>query len=108
MWEEVVSLAKSLELTSEEDEPIWQFQSSRIYSSQSFYIVINFRRVTPVYVLVVWKIMVPPRVHFFLWLLSKNKLLARDNLDKRRKLEDRTCLFCEEVHHLFFCCVVAK
>jgi hypothetical protein len=53
MWEEVVSLAKSLELTSEEDEPIWQFQSSRIYSSQSLYIVINFRRVTPVYVLVV-------------------------------------------------------
>jgi hypothetical protein len=59
----------------------------------------------------VWKIMVPHIVHFFLWLLSKNKLLTRDNLDKRRKLEDRTCLFCkgqEFVHHLFFDCVVAK
>jgi hypothetical protein len=52
------------------------------------------------------------RIHFFLWLLSKNKLLTRDNLDKKkRKVEDKTCLFCEElesVHHLFFECVVAK
>jgi hypothetical protein len=38
-------------------------------------------------------------------------LLTRDNLDQRRKVEDKTCLFCEEpesIHHLFFECVVAK
>jgi hypothetical protein len=55
--------------------------------------------------------MIPPRGHFFLCLLSKNKLLTRDNLDKRRELDDKTSLFCEEqesVHHLFFDCVVAK
>jgi hypothetical protein len=28
LWEEVVCLAESLELSSEDDEPIWQFQSS--------------------------------------------------------------------------------
>jgi hypothetical protein len=64
-----------------------------------------------VYVPAVWKIMVPPRVHFFLWLLSKNKLLTRDNLNKRKEVEDKTCLFCEEqesVHHLFYGCVVAS
>jgi hypothetical protein len=73
--------------------------------------VINFRGVTPVYVLAVWKIIVPPRIHFFLWLLSNNKLLTRDNLGKRRKMDSVRCLFCDEkefVHHLFFECVVAR
>jgi hypothetical protein len=48
---------------------------------------------------------------FFLWLVSNNKLLTRDNLDKMRKVEDLTCLFCKEkehVHHLLFECVVAR
>jgi hypothetical protein len=52
-----------------------------------------------------------PKSIFFLWLLSKNKLLTSDNLDKRRKLENKTYLFCEEhesLHHLLFDCVVAK
>lgn len=65
----------------------------------------------PVHTPAVWKLHIPPRVHIFLWLLSKNKLLTRDNLAKRRKLEDNTCLFCAEtetVHHLFFGCVVAQ
>jgi hypothetical protein len=59
----------------------------------------------------VWSLSVPPRVHFFLWLLSKNKLLTRDNLEKRRRIDDKSCLFCskpESVHHLFFECVIAR
>jgi hypothetical protein len=52
-----------------------------------------------------------PRVHFFLWLLSNNKILTRDKLDKRMNLADNTCVFCSEpesVCHLFYGCVVAK
>jgi hypothetical protein len=45
---------------------VWQFQSSGIYSSQSLYAIINFRGVKPVYLPSVWKIIVPPRIHFFL------------------------------------------
>jgi hypothetical protein len=54
---------------------------------------------------------VPPRIHVFLWLLAKNKLLTRDNIDKRRSLEDLSCLFYSEpesAHHLFFECCVAS
>jgi hypothetical protein len=66
LWEEVLTIASSLELSPrEEDEPIWQFHSLGIYSSQSLYAAINFRGVTPVYVPAVWKLMVPPRVHLF-------------------------------------------
>jgi hypothetical protein len=54
---------------------------------------------------------VPPRIHIFLWLLANNKVLTRDNLAKRRNVDDKTCLFCKEyetVHHLFFECCVAQ
>jgi hypothetical protein len=105
--EEVVNIASSIELSVEKDELIWQFDSSGIYSSQSLYAVINFRGVTPVYVPTVWSLLIPPRVHFFFWLLYKNKLLTRDNLEKRNRVYDKTCLFCNEmetVRHLFYDC----
>jgi hypothetical protein len=43
--------------------------------------------------------------------MANNKILTRDNLAKRRIVEDDSCLFCDEkeiVHHLFFECCVAK
>jgi len=49
-------------------------------------------------------------VQIFLWLLSKNRLLTRDNLAKRREVNDPSCLFCSEnesIVHLFFDCCVA-
>jgi hypothetical protein len=90
---------------------IWQFNSYGIYSTQSLYKIINFRGIKPVHVYAIWSIKVPPRVHFFLWLVIKNRALTRDNLAKRRKVEDECCLFCSEketIHHVFFECVVAK
>jgi hypothetical protein len=42
IWEEVVNIASTLTLSGVEDELIWCFHSSRIYSSQSLYKVINF------------------------------------------------------------------
>jgi hypothetical protein len=68
--------------------------------------------VKPVFVHAVWKLKIPPRIPIFLWLLSKNKMLTRDNLAKRRNVDDKTCIFCadlESIHHLFFdCCVVKR
>jgi hypothetical protein len=57
-----------------------------------------------------WKIKVPLRIYIFLWLLANNKVLTRDNLAKRKHLEDKTCLFCNEAEsskHLFFDCRIA-
>jgi hypothetical protein len=106
-----VRLLRLLELNEEEDELIWQLQTSGIYSSHSMYNVINFRGIMHVYVPAVWKIRVPLGAFFSLWLLSKDRLLIRDNLGKRRSIEEKTCLFCSEdetINHLFFHCVVAR
>jgi hypothetical protein len=111
MWLEVVQLASTIVLKDEEDELVWKFSSSGIYNSQSLYKIINFRGVVPVHVPRIWELHVPPRVHFFLWLLFKNKVLTRDNLAIRQQVDDKTFPFCEELetsHHLFFECVVAR
>jgi hypothetical protein len=47
----------------------------------------------------------------FLRLLANNKALTRDNLAKRRSVDDPTCLFCSELEtsgYLFFQCCVDK
>jgi hypothetical protein len=109
-WMEMQQIASSISFTDEPDTMIWYFNSSGRYSVQSLYGIVTDRGVRQFFTPVVWKITVPPRIHIFLWLLAKNKILTRDNLDKRRKLDDLTCLFCSEpetVHHLFFECCVA-
>jgi hypothetical protein len=77
-WEEIVSVASTLELFEENDEMIWQHNASGVYSINSLYSIINFRGVTLVYIPVVWNLINPrpPRVHMFLWLLSKNNILT--------------------------------
>jgi hypothetical protein len=34
------------------------------------YAVVNFRGVVPVDIHCVWKIKMPPKIHFFLWLIT--------------------------------------
>jgi hypothetical protein len=108
---EIVQIASTINFSDEKDALIWKFSSNGSYSSQSLYKIINFRGVVPIHSPSVWSLKIPPRVQFFLWLLSNNKNLTRDNLAKKQHVEDKTCLFCgesETAQHLFFMCVVAK
>lgn len=110
-WLDIAELVSSIQLSEEEDEMIWQFNCSSNYSSQSLYKIINFRGIKSIHVPAVWSLKIPPRVHFFLWLVMNNRALTRDNLAKRRKVDDESCLFCSEketIQHVFFYCVVAK
>jgi hypothetical protein len=101
-WLEVVQIAYSLDFIEEEDVIIWQFNSLGKYSIQSLYAVVNNGGIKQIYTPVMWKISVPPRVHSFLWLLVNNKTLTRDNLAKRKKIDDESCLLCaDRVCHTF-------
>jgi hypothetical protein len=111
MWYNMLSIVEDLNLQEDDDQIIWSFSSNGKFSVQSLYAVINHRGVVPLYVSSVWKLKIPPRVQIFLWLLTKNKILTRDNVAKRREVSHKTCLFCNEpesVNHLFFECCVAK
>ena len=93
------------------DAIIWAFDGSTRFSVQIVYRTISFRGIQPSFTPSIWNIVVHPQVHIFLWLLSNNKILTRDNLAKRKNVDDKTWLFCNEpisVCHLLFDCVVAK
>jgi hypothetical protein len=111
LWFDLVSVTEEVSLSTETDQIIWSFSSTGKFSVQSLYAVINHHGVKPVLVHAVWQLKIPPRVQFFLSLLSKSKLLTRENLAKRRNVDDKICIFCSEpesIHHLFFDCCVAK
>ena len=86
-WEELTQIASNISLNNEEDAPVWRFTSNGQYSVQSLYAVLSFRGVMPIHIPAVWQLNVPPRVHIFLWLLYNNKLLTRDNLQKKREMQ---------------------
>jgi hypothetical protein len=111
LWEELTTVVESIVLNNEKDQILWTYSSTGKYSVQSLYAIINHRGVVPVFIQSVWKLNIPPRVQFFLWLMSNNRVLTRDNLAKKREVNDPTCLFCDEkesIIHLFFHCCVAK
>jgi len=111
MWDELRAMIEGVVLNEEDDHILWNYSSSGKYSVQSLYAIVNHRGVNPIFVQAVWKLKIPPRVQFFLWLLSNNRVLTRDNVAKRKKVADCSCLFCaenESVTRLFFHCCVAE
>jgi hypothetical protein len=67
--------------------------------------------VKPVYIPAIWGIVVPPKIHLFLWLLAYNKLATVNNLNKKGLKKNTQCCLCgenESISHMFFECVVAK
>lgn len=111
LWHELVGIASSLQLSSEPDAMIWQYEAKGTYSCSTHYAILNFGGIKPVCIPAVWKLHIPPRVHIFLWLLAHNKLMTRDNLKKRNMDKPENCMFCshnESVHRPLFDCIVAK
>ena len=49
---------------------MWSSTSNGTYVVPSLYEVINHWGFTPVFLSAIWKLNVPPRIHFFLWLFS--------------------------------------
>lgn len=59
----------------------------------------------------IWNAKIPLKVRIFLWLAKQNRILTRDNLNKRGWTGPLNCVFCQEyesVDHLFTSCSVAN
>jgi len=58
-----------------------------------------------------WKGKIPAKIKIFMWLMTNEAILTKDNLIKRKWKGDPDCYFCshpETISHLFFQCPVAK
>jgi hypothetical protein len=109
--QELCAVVEDVRLGYESDTLVWCYTKSRTYTTQSFYVVINYRGITPMYIRAIWSIIVPTKIHLFLWLLSHNKLATVDNLNRKGLSKPIQCKFCDEhesISHSFFECVVVK
>jgi hypothetical protein len=109
-WRELEQIASSIFFSTDCDSLIWEYSTSGNYSSSSCYNIISYRGVTPIFIPSIYTLVVPPRVHKFVWLFANNKLMTRDNMLKRNLGKPTDCIFYskeESVDHLFFSCIVA-
>jgi hypothetical protein len=58
MWEELMAVVEQVILNDNIDVFIWVYEKSETYS-YSFYAIISYREVTPLYISAIWNIRVP-------------------------------------------------
>ena len=95
-WNQLVEMVRKTQLRDENDTPpppIWSFETNGVYSVKSLYKQINLWGVVSAVYDKLWKVLCPQKIRVFLWLGVYNKILTRDNLGKRRQVDDMTRLF---------------
>jgi hypothetical protein len=48
-WQELLAIAETIVLNSDEDQLIRSYETNGLYSSKSMYALVNFRGVTPIF-----------------------------------------------------------
>ena len=98
-----------------QDKWIWTKFTSGEFSIKSAYRILcnnaNLGSSNPIWELI-WKSHIHERLKMFLWRISSNLLLTKDNLDRFIDAEDQLCPLCkieqESIVHIFLHCPVAK
>jgi hypothetical protein len=55
-WGELVSVVEQVNLKDQPDSLVWVWDRSGVYSSHSFYAIINYRGIKPAYIPAIWKV----------------------------------------------------
>lgn len=109
-WDLIQNDVQNFNLHDAEDVIIWKFDKSRKFSVKSLYNVLIRNEADPSHKKI-WKGKVPLNIKIFIWLMTNNALLTKDNLIRSRWSASPVCQFCdqeESVDHLFFTCPIAK
>jgi hypothetical protein len=93
-----------------EDKIIWKMGKNKTFSMNFMYNALtksncgfSHNRI--------WKGKVLPKIKIFMWLMSNDAILTKDNMIRRRWVGNPRCYFCEQdesINHLFFTCPVAR
>jgi hypothetical protein len=49
-WDDLLSVVENVNFSADSDALVWCYESYGVYSSHSFYAIVNYRGVKPVYV----------------------------------------------------------
>jgi hypothetical protein len=97
-------------LGQQKDKPSWAWGKHKIFSVKSMYTHLCVGEVGGSNKKI-WKAQIPLKIKVFMWLITQNAILTKDNMIKRNWQGDRHCRFCdkeENLVHLFFDCPLAK
>jgi hypothetical protein len=59
-WSDLLEIARSITFTDENDQPIWMYNPSGVYSVKSFYAIVNDPGIKRIHTPAIWNITVPP------------------------------------------------
>lgn len=82
----------------------WGFEKTGKFSVKSLYNAMTQNDAGPSHKHI-WKGKVPQKIKIFMWLLTNNAVLTKDNMLKRKWIGNPCCMFCsqtETADHLFF------
>lgn len=110
-WTELLHLISSTSFTYSHDKIEWKWEVSGKFSTHSIYKILNFGGYQPKHAMIWWNLLVPPKIRVFMWLVSHNTILTKDNLAIKGWVGDPKCQFClhhELIDHLFITCTLAQ
>lgn len=110
-WHQVLHIISTTTLPQGLDHFQWHWDTKGVFTVRSLYLFLNFHGVQPIQLLLWWQLPVPPKIRAFMWLMSKNKILTKLQLQDRGWQGDLRCQFCpleESSDHLFFQCFFAR
>jgi zinc-binding in reverse transcriptase len=99
----------TISLNTQEDSYIWRWNNKGIFTTNSCYSWLDFGGVENTQYQLVWSASIPLKIKMFLWLVRKNKILTKDNLQKRGWRGQTKCIFCkahETIDHIFIHCSI--
>jgi hypothetical protein len=97
-------------INSESDRASWEWEKSGSFSVKSTYKHLCNHDFGPIFKNI-WKTKILLKIKIFMWLVSQNVILPKDNLVGRKWKGSTTRAFCSEnenSQHLFFDCPTAK
>lgn len=109
-WDLIQQDVQDFVLHDSDDVILWKLEKNRKFSVKSLYNALTKNDSGPAYKNI-WRGKVPQKIKIFMWLLSNNAVLTKDNMVKRKWSGSPSCAFCdqnESADHLFFLCPVAK
>jgi len=99
IWRDVVDF----QLINETDVVFWKLENNSTFSFKSVYI--GLTRNVGLCHKRIWKGKIPVKIKIFVWTMTNEAILTKDNLLKRKWKGDPSCSFCENdenISHLFF------
>lgn len=110
-WQEVLHILDTFNVDASPDQITWLWESNGKFSVKSLYQFLGFGGTQELHTMEWWNLTMPPKIRVFMLLLSKNKILTKNNLTTKGWLGNQTCSFCldeETADHLFFNCNKAR